>query len=555
MTPVTRAGAAPSLTNARRYQQRIEHGIEDHADALSDAVVPIDERACVTAGDTRFPRSYARVDTPQEPSGARIVPFRHRPASEPTGRLDVSSAGGDQQSGNVRGDESTTVDRLLAMRTLDDPMPGEEAGVSHIRAVQLGVSSGALYPHIPTEQVAALAARLGVTTIELMLQTPGEYQPAFVSDLARQARSSGVDVHSVHAMQYLHPMLNAYPRRAAEARDEFQRVIEATATLGARVLVWHGADRKDLAAPDGWERFIALSHDLARACGEAGVTLGIENVSWCALAKVRDVVSFATRLEEIGSAREIGFVFDPFQAVEADANPFMVLAAMGNRVVDVHISDYRQGDPTARHLLPGDGDLPWSALLRAISGSGYTGPLMIEGPLGSDPEGMQRVRRMIAPLIRSVFPFPPDANRTSGATGTVSSGDMDGDLATTLVAPPAGVLKGIALFNQRRFYEQHEEIEHEWHAERGPIRRLYQGLLQIGIGYHHALNGNYRGAVALLADGIAKTSAFAPRALGIETGALVTESQACLDRITALGPDRIGEFDPATIPAIELNPV
>lgn len=492
------------------------------------------------------------LDTPHEPSGARIVPFRNRLALDPSGRYDAREEHS-KQHGHPAGSADTALDRLLAISTLNDPMPGEREGVSHIRVAQLGISSGAFYPHIPTEQVPAAAAKLGVTAIELMLQTPGEYGQRFVANLAERARSAGIEVHSVHAMQYLHPMLNAYPRRAAEARDEFRRVIEATATLGARVLVWHGADRKELATPDGWERFIALSHDLARACGEAGVTLGIENVSWGALARVRDVVSFATRLEEIGGPREIGFVFDPFQAVEAGANPFMVLAAMGNRVVNVHISDYRQGEPAARHLLPGDGDLPWSALLRAISGSGYTGPLMIEGPLGPDAEGMERVRTMIAPLIRSVFPFPPgppEANRTSDDTGTVSSNDTD--VATTLVAPPAGVLKGIELFNQRRFYEQHEEIEHEWHAERGPIRRLYQGLLQIGIGYHHALNGNSRGAVALLRDGIDKTSAFTPRALGIETGTLVARSQACLDQIEALGPDRVAAFDPATIPLIEL---
>lgn len=484
------------------------------------------------------------MDTPQEPPATRIVPFPTRTAPSSTGHHDAVDAPEEQGSSPAE-----TLDRLLAVRTLHDPVPGEQEGVSHLRAVQLGVSSGAFYPRVPTEGVIPAASRLGVTAVELMLQTPGEVAAEFVATLARQARAAGIDVHAVHAMHHLYPMLNAYPRRAAEAREGFQRVIEAAVTLGARVLVWHGAERKDLASPDGWERFLGLSHDLARACGAAGVTLGIENVSWCALARVRDVVAFATRLEEIGGPREIGFVFDPFQAVEAGANPFMVLAAMGNRVVDVHISDHvsdnEADDPAARHLLPGDGELPWSALLRAISGSGYAGPLMIEGPLGTDGDGMDQVRTLFAPLIRSVFPFPPDASRVSDdpAAEYGSAGPA---------TPPAGVLKGIALFNQRRFHAQHEEIEHEWHAERGPVRRLYQGMLQIGVGYHHALNGNYRGAVSLLADGIAKTSSFTPRAMGIETGRLVARSQACLDQITALGPHRIAAFDPASIPTIEL---
>src|SRR5690606_26007096 len=124
----------------------------------------------------------------------------------------------------------------------------------------------------------------------------------------------------------------------------------------------------------------------------------------------------------------------PFQAAEAGANPFMMLAAMGNRVVNVHISDFREHDATARHLLPGDGDLPWSALIRAVAGSGYQGPLMIEGPLGEGPDGMARVRQSLDPLIRAVFPFNPDGREEEPA----SPPD----------APPPGVIRGIALFNQ-----------------------------------------------------------------------------------------------------------
>lgn len=455
---------------------------------------------------------------------------------------------GPDAAGNDDPGSDETIDRLLAISTIRDPLSGEPGGISHVRAVQLGVSSGAFYPHTVTEDAPYAAARLGVSSVELMLQTASEYDPAFIAQVAAHARAAGVTVHSVHSMSHLHPMLDPYPRRADDARALFQQAIEATAALGAGVLVWHGPLGKEVATEDGWERFIALSHELAGACGAAGITLAIENVSRCALAKVRHVVNFATRLGEIGTQREIGFAFDPFQAVEAGANPFMMLAAMGNRIVDVHISDYRQSDPSDRHLLPGDGNLPWSALLRAVAGSGYAGPLMIEGPLGTDDTGMARVRKTLTPLIRSVFPFSPDANRID-----TSAAGENGSEAVTLVTPPPGVLLGIALFNQRQFYEQHEEIEHEWHAECGPIRRLYQGLLQIGVGFHHATNLNYRGAVALLGDGIAKISDFRPEALGIATGKLARESTTCLERIIALGPERIAEFDPTMIPTIELN--
>ena len=476
--------------------------------------------------------------TPQEPTGARIIPLfpdihthRHR-------RPLVSSATRDDA--DVRPEPPRNdIDRFLELEAVGRSLPGEDRGVSHVRAVEIAVSSGAFYPTIATEDVPDAAARIGIRTVEIMLQTPGEYQPEFIARLATNARNAGVRIHSVHTMESLHRLMGPYARRTEEGQILFQQGIDAAVALGAEVLVWHGPYRHEVATDGQWEQFLHVTHNLAQSCGDAGITLGLENVSRCALSQVRHVVSLAKRLGELGAPKEIGFVFDPFQAAEAGANPFMMLAAMGNRIVDVHISDYRENDRSVRHLPPGDGDLPWPALIRAIAGSGYSGPMMIEGPLGEDDTVISRVRERLTPLIRSVFPFSPDEHRHEDP--------RDQPL-------PDGVLQGIALFNAREFYEQHEVIEHEWHAEHGSIRQLYQGVLQIGVGFHHALNGNYRGAVSLLTDGMTKISDFLPNARGINTSRLTTETQACLDQILALGPERITEFDPSSIPTIDVQP-
>ena len=475
------------------------------------------------------------MNIPQDAVPDNIRPFPQRHPSRESGVDESTDQPGLERSEPTSNQEP--VDRLLAMSDILEPLPGEQSGVSHLRVLPLGVSSGAFFPHTATEDVPAAAQRLGVTEIELMLQTPGEYQTEFAQMLAQRLRHTNTRAHSVHSMDRLHRMLVPYARRSREERDLFQQCIELTATVGAKVLVWHGIRRAEGETDAGWERFIELANDLAAACGEAGITLGIENVSYGALHSVRNMARFATRLSDIGPADRIGFVFDPFQAVEAGANPFMMLAAMGNRVVNVHISDAKASDTSSRHLPPGDGDLPWSALLRAIAGSGYRGPLMIEGPLGRDDRVMARIRQTFDPLFRNVFAFPPE--------GVIESGEWK---ERTL--PPHGVRKGIDLFNARRFYEQHEEIEHEWHAERGPVRRLYQGLLQIGVGFHHALNRNQTGAVLLLTQGIDRVSAFTPQALGIDTERLVNESRLALDQIVALSEDGIANFDEASIPHI-----
>src|SRR5699024_9569885 len=115
---------------------------------------------------------------------------------------------------------------------------------------------------------------------------------------------------------------------------------------------------------------------------------------------------------------------------------------------------------------------------------------------------------------------------------------------------PLGVQEGIRLFNQRRFYDQHEVIEHEWHAERTGIRSLYQGILQIGVGFHHALDGNHKGATTLLTAGINKVEQFLPEALGVDTARLVRETRSCLEQITVLGERNISAFEVETIPQV-----
>ncbi len=410
---------------------------------------------------------------------------------------------------------------------------GTEAEPGLDARLQLGVSTGSFYP-VALEATPSLAAAAGFSTLEVMVQARGEYDRRFLRRLRRDVDAVGGEVHALHIWQEFHPLLSPYRRRVVEGERLFDRVIVGAAELGARAIVWHGPKRAEVTTPEGWRQFLTVAGERAAACGAAGVTLAFENVSWCALASVRDVAALARRVPEIAAPGHLGFAYDPFQAVEAGANPFMLLAAMGEHVVDVHLSDRRADDPTARHLPAGEGELPWPALLRAIAGA-YAGPLMLEGIVGADRARLVRSREFLAPLVAAMNAAREDDDPCAGSL-------------------PPGLREGIALFNRREFYACHEVIEIEWHAERRPIRRLYQGILQIGVGFHHALNGNHRGAILLLSDGIAKTSPFLPRCAGVETGRLVTESQRCLDQLRALGGERLSEFDAATIPTIRFAP-
>lgn len=119
--------------------------------------------------------------------------------------------------------------------------------------------------------------------------------------------------------------------------------------------------------------------------------------------------------------------------------------------------------------------------------------------------------------------------------------------------PPAALLAGIAQFNQGAFFECHETLEAIWMREPGDIRRLYQGILQIGVGFYHLQRGNYRGTLNLLASGVAYLEPFAPVCQGVALDPLLDAARAIRREVLALGPARIDEFDPTRLPRITVE--
>jgi uncharacterized protein len=117
---------------------------------------------------------------------------------------------------------------------------------------------------------------------------------------------------------------------------------------------------------------------------------------------------------------------------------------------------------------------------------------------------------------------------------------------------PDLVLQGIEEFNRGEFFECHEYLEEAWMQESGRVRYLYQGILQVGVGFSHLQNGNWRGATGLLRNGTIRLQEFEPVTLGVDVTKLIRESERCLQELQTLGRDRIGEFDKSSIPKVDL---
>ncbi len=109
---------------------------------------------------------------------------------------------------------------------------------------------------------------------------------------------------------------------------------------------------------------------------------------------------------------------------------------------------------------------------------------------------------------------------------------------------PAAI-EGIRLFNQGEFFEAHEELETAWRDEPGPIRSLYQGILQIAVAYFHLTRENYVGAVKVYERALKWLRAYPDSCRGVDVGQLKRDAETVFAEVERLGPERLSAFNRA----------
>src|SRR5438309_4118073 len=119
--------------------------------------------------------------------------------------------------------------------------------------------------------------------------------------------------------------------------------------------------------------------------------------------------------------------------------------------------------------------------------------------------------------------------------------------------PPRQLIEAVAQFNRGEYFEQHETLELLWRAERRDVRYLYQGILQIGVAFHHLRRLNHHGTVYMLKRGPTYLAPFAPRCQRVDVASLLREAAAALREVERLGPGRLAEFDWRLAPKVRVE--
>ncbi len=114
---------------------------------------------------------------------------------------------------------------------------------------------------------------------------------------------------------------------------------------------------------------------------------------------------------------------------------------------------------------------------------------------------------------------------------------------------PAAVA-GLKLFNERKFFEAHEELETAWREERSELRELYRGVLQIAVFFLHITRGNYAGALKVYERGAKRLANLPAEYCGVQVKKLRGDAAHVARVLQTLGAERIREFDAALFPPV-----
>ncbi len=103
--------------------------------------------------------------------------------------------------------------------------------------------------------------------------------------------------------------------------------------------------------------------------------------------------------------------------------------------------------------------------------------------------------------------------------------------------------EGLRLFNAGEYFEAHEALEDAWNAEKGKVRDLYRGILQIAVVYLHITRRNYNGAIKVYARSQKWVKDWPDICKGIHVKELRRDAEAVITEVRRLGMERIAEFD------------
>lgn len=246
----------------------------------------------------------------------------------------------------------------------------------------IGIMQGRLSPATPGRPQAfpqstwrdefSRAAACGLDCLEWLITADGMsdnpiWSDGGVSEIRALSAASGVRVASICGDCFIaQPVLDHLPM--------LDRIVQRGAAIGAVVVVVPIIEQAAVRTREELSALVQAIAPSASSATEVRVRIALESDLPGAL--LREV------LDAYG-ASAVGVCYDIGNATARGGNPAADIAALGPRLLAVHVKDRHRGGPSTAL---GQGDADFAAFADALAAIGYSGPLILETPAGADPE-------------------------------------------------------------------------------------------------------------------------------------------------------------------------
>lgn len=235
----------------------------------------------------------------------------------------------------------------------------------------IGISTSCFYPQT-TEASLIETGKLGAPCVEIFFNSARELDRDFIGKLRDIQKTYGMRVKSFHTYASFtesYYFFSSYERRYTESLEDFKRYFYGMRTLGAELLIMHGAKIPG-SIPD--EAVFSRYHTLYTLGKEAGITLCQENV----VHYRSESPEYLARMQK-ALGQDFKLVLDIKQARRTGLDPYVFVDRFADSIVHVHISDYT---PTKDCVVPlcENAQFDFKRFFAVMREKGYTGDYMIE---------------------------------------------------------------------------------------------------------------------------------------------------------------------------------
>ena len=243
-----------------------------------------------------------------------------------------------------------------------------------------------------TDLISALKAiaDLGYAGVEILCDRPhwfpGEVSDQAIDDVARILADLGLEVSNLNANTangyYTPPppenvfepaLSNPDPELRRWRQDFTIEALRIGACLGARaVSITSGHPRPGILPQQSLNYLVESLKPICDAAAKYGVKIGIEYEPGLLVERAAELAEIIGRVgsPELGANLDIGHSYLDGESPEA------TVALLSGRIWNVHVEDISKRKHF--HLVPGDGDLPFSRYFDALRDTGYNGFLKVE---------------------------------------------------------------------------------------------------------------------------------------------------------------------------------